>query len=104
MLTDLIFPSKTDPDLNTMSSLLNKAFDSMLPGAVPEDEYAFPGLYIQPIESMSDHLIVCSDPVFWALTSITPEDENRVIRLAFNADDVCIFQLEEKTIHVKSRF
>lgn len=99
VFVDLIFSSKLDTDFNMMNDLMLKAFQA--DKSVKEDGSEIPlvSLSIIPHAYDGKYYILCTDPMFWALTSQSPRGDIDTLRMVFDEEDVYFIQVSDEALN-----
>ena len=98
VFTDIIFPTSMDVELHRINDLLKDAFSSA--NSVSDDGSTFTlvTLSIIPHEFDGRYYMLCTDPLFWALTAQEPRADLNTIRLVFDEDDFYVLAADEQAL------
>lgn len=98
VFVDLKFASYLDVDLNLMNKLLTRAFNaqnSYIPG---HSDVPLVTMSVIPHEYGGRFYLLMTDPIFWALTSETPDGRLDTLRFVFAEDDFYIMAASDETV------
>ena len=98
VFVDITFSTKQDVDLSMMNDLLRKAFASA--NSISDDGNSFTliTLSIIPHVYAGRYYMLCTDPLFWALTALSPTSELNTLRLVFDEDDFYILAADDEAL------
>lgn len=98
VFVDITFSSKVDVDLSLMNDLLRTAFDASNTISDTGEEFTLVTLSIIPHIYGGRYYMLCTDPLFWALTSNNPRGDLDTLRLVFDEDDFYVLAADDAAL------
>lgn len=99
MMIDFTYNTKTDTELRTFWSLINK-YGKDFEQAIRDQSTTIPVFRITlvPTTYAGKHSIVCLAPLYWALQPETPTSDINTIRVVYNLDSIAFAETDGYSI------